>query len=136
MNLSANCKATHTQYKTCYSRYKVPFYLWQNKPVLKHIEISVKSRFHCLSTMDTRSNQYFRKSLVLVYTSQLAWTFQLKAAEMYSEPSRTSKMQLLAKIVNLNPSSGDYFCKKLHLRCSTGFWICLWGNVHNITVLQ
>ena len=39
--------------------------------------------------------------------------------QMYSDSCKTSKMELLAKIVN-------GFREKLHLRCLTGFWIRLW----------
>ena len=58
-------------------------------------------------------------------SSLLTWNSLLfLLTEMYSEPCQTSKMKLYAKIVNVN-----YFHKKLHLRCWTGFWIRLCINL-------
>ena len=45
---------------------------------------------------------------------------------MHSEPSRTSNIELLAKIVWL--LAANYFRKKLHLRCASWFWMRLWMN--------
>ena len=42
------------------------------------------------------------------------------SAEVYSEPTRTSKMELLAKN-SWKPLPVNYFCKNLHLRCFTAF---------------
>ena len=43
----------------------------------------------------------------------------------HSEPSRTSAMELFAKMISdYNPLI--IFAKKLHRRCSTGFWISFW----------
>ena len=39
-------------------------------------------------------------------------------SEAHTEPSQTSKMELFTKTVNGFVNS---FCKKLHLRCLTGF---------------
>ena len=41
----------------------------------------------------------------------------------YSKPSRKFKMKLFGKRLE----TVAYFCKKLHLRCSTGFWPRLWN---------
>ena len=48
----------------------------------------------------------------------------------YLEPCKTSKMKFSAKIVNGWKSFVDYCCKKLQLRCLTGFWIhlCSYSN--------
>ena len=45
----------------------------------------------------------------------------------YSELCETSKMGRFAKIVN-SLKTVNYFCKPLHLKCLTGFWIrlCIW----------
>ena len=44
--------------------------------------------------------------------------------EAYSEPSQTSKNELLAKIMN-GWKPQIIFCKKLYIRCLIGFWIRL-----------
>ena len=47
-------------------------------------------------------------------------TFKIMFTEAYLEPSRTSKMKLIAKIDNdLQPLI--IFIKKLHCRCLAGF---------------
>ena len=44
-------------------------------------------------------------------------------SEAYSELCQTSKMVTFAKIVK-QLTAVDYYCKTLHIRCFTGFWIC------------
>ena len=44
-------------------------------------------------------------------------------SEAYSEPFQTSKMVIFAKIVK-QLTAVDYYCRTLHLRCLTRFWIC------------
>ena len=39
-----------------------------------------------------------------------------------------------AKIIDGQFSVANYFRKKLHLRCSTGFWVCLWLKYLKLTV--
>ena len=60
-------------------------------------------------------------NIVLSFTCFLTF---LMTSEAYSEPIQTSKMALSVKIAK---GFKHYcFCKKLHLRCLTGFWISLW----------
>ena len=50
------------------------------------------------------------------------------STETYSELYQICEMGLLVKVVNgFLPLTND-FCKKLHLRCLTWFWIRLWGK--------
>ena len=49
------------------------------------------------------------------------WKFQENIPEAFSEPSKTSKMEFSAK--NVNGLKSNYFCKKLHLRFLSKFWI-------------
>ena len=86
------------------------------------------------------------------HETSLTWEVNLEA---YSEPCKTSKMEVFAKIVNdflfwlfLQKSSildvwedsefaseaSNFLRKKLHLRCVTGFWIHLWINYFHKTV--
>ena len=60
--------------------------------------------------------------LILVNSGNMVTT-KKKWPEVYSEPSQTSKMELFVKIVN---GCQLFFCKKLHFRCFTLFWIRLW----------
>ena len=50
---------------------------------------------------------------------------RLNIPETYSEPSRTSKMKVFAKIVQ-GKKPLIVFAKRFYLRCSTGFWIRLY----------
>ena len=49
------------------------------------------------------------------------------SSNAYSETCQTSKMELLAV---------TYIHKKLHLRCLTGFWICLWAALQELPAFQ
>ena len=48
----------------------------------------------------------------------------VQVSEAYSKFSQTSRMKLLQKL--LTAKTVSYFCKKLHLRYLTGFYMRLW----------
>ena len=47
--------------------------------------------------------------------------------EAYSEPSQRSKMEYFFEN-HYRLKALNYFNKKLHFRCWTGFWMCLWNS--------
>ena len=70
-----------------------------------------------------RIYSYYRSSFKLLSAFENKMFYNIKfQTEAYSERSRSSKMELFAKIVN-SWTPLTIFTKKLHLKCSAGFWI-------------
>ena len=80
---------------------------------------------------------YWRKILARLHLSKelwpspliiSLWRLLLTVPRAYSERSRTSKMELSEKKFSaVYYFSDSLFTQKLHLRCSTQFWIRLWN---------
>ena len=77
------------------------------------------SRFPCVT------------SVLESFSSDIFWAITSYRAESHLESCQISTMELSCEN-NPRLEQVDYFCKKLHRRCSTGPWMCFWLKVSSM----
>ena len=71
--------------------------------------------------LETNSNKTFREERMFSFPWLNTCSY---LREEYSKPCQTSRMEFFCENNELL-SDVNYFCKRFHLRCLTGFCICL-----------